>query len=198
MRASPPHPRRPIPHLVATSACARACLHRARLAAAPSPCLVPICVCVICLHPLRAHVPLPLAVRRGSGRVGRHTRGCRAAVPAAASAHNQAPPAVRGAGSRGGHHAPPLEANLRRHGHATLGRVRRLCDARGRRADVPRSRPTALSTSTRLYAAVAWAWADGRVQSCGDSIRYDSAQCTIACNVHLTGGGGRWRWVDIL
>jgi len=74
MRASPPHPRRPIPHLVATSACARACLHRARLAAAPSPCLVPICVCAICLHPLRAHVPLPLAVRRGSGRVGRHTR----------------------------------------------------------------------------------------------------------------------------
>jgi len=60
---------------------------------------------------------------------------------------------------------------------------------------VPRSRPTALSTSTRLYAAAAWTWADGRVQSCGDSIRYDSAQCTIACNVHLIGGGGRW--IDI-
>ena len=175
----------------------------ASLSAPCAPCRRPIPM--PCAQLRVRDLPAPLASsrtfapRRAQGQracweahaVGYRVYRRRRRLAAAASAHDQAPPAVRGAGSRGGHRAPPLEANLRRHGHATLGRVRRLYDARGRRAAVP---PNSVVYVNPAYAAAAWAWADGKVQSCGDSIRirYDSAPCTIAWNVHLTGGGG-WR-----
>jgi len=113
---------------------------------------VPNCVCAICLHPLRAHVPLPLAVRRDSGRVGRHTRWDTGYTDAAAV---DPPLQVRTIKFHQQYEAPAaVVATVHRLWRPTFDAMATplsaVCgDYTTLEDDVPRSRPTALSTSTR-------------------------------------------------